>query len=668
MSGRSSDGRGDVASTGSLSQTSYVDSFMERSEGQDPYDEMMFGSGPFEEQRRGRRRVDEKDDEERAKISDRMLICPALCRASWGPGGELLYFCNFFEEEEEEEEEADNMAAVAKESEHVQGQLWQLHMKESDDEEEEEEEEEEDQGEQVENDEAEGKEDGGGGGGGDDVVDGMFDEETGIRISGIKTYADLLAMSSDEEKQAGKLGLGGLAAAPTREKRAELKSGGTRPARSLSIDSIFEEIIQEEGHSAAAAAFQEEDAGEAGEEGLMDALGRRRRIGGKNDDGVEDGDDCEFGGGEELLMQLRRRANSRKMRYVTTEGARVMNSCVALKVYSNLLPFAVDLCRSLSIKCPGDDLRAQKQQQLVPFERSDRVGDHEDPYCGRRRRRISNDASSSSSSSSSSKGKMIQMPGLHGGRHGAPHVPVLDEAIPGDCRCGSQVESTSNAGRLGDKDHRSVQYGILPTADDPCWSAELLVKLRACRHIYAEWLFRMGALKARAEILKYEKWASWGGRGSSSSKAMQILPQRSPPKPPPSPIEIERDHGGAGKAMQATKAPPSGSRSSPFHNGRMTGTRRQDDDDDDDDDEFAFETTATCNVCRKNFEAHCLGEGENDDWDGGGDLTCRRCRNQPICAICRLPVIMAVTFSISKSGSKVGKVFVPPVVVVDALF
>jgi len=231
-----------------------------------------------------------------------------------------------------------------------------------------------------------------------------------------------------------------------------------------------------------------------------------------------------------------------------------------------------------------------------------------------------------------------------------------------------------------------VQYGILPTADDPCWSAELLVKLRACRHIYAEWLFRMGALKARAEILKYEKWASWGGRGSSSSKAMQILPQRSPPKPPPSPIEIERDHGGAGKAMQATKAPPSGlgpiaaadavpsaqmmmnpftttttttiataattttttsttktntttsSRSSPFHNGRMTGTRRQDDDDDDDDDEFAFETTATCNVCRKNFEAHCLGEGENDDWDGGGDLTCRRCRNQPICAICRLPV------------------------------
>mmetsp|Transcript_14938 Transcript_14938/g.20780 ORF Transcript_14938/g.20780 Transcript_14938/m.20780 type:complete len:310 (+) Transcript_14938:3-932(+) len=227
-----------------------------------------------------------------------------------------------------------------------------------------------------------------------------------------------------------------------------------------------------------------------------------------------------------------------------------------------------------------------------------------------------------------------------------------------------------------------VKYGILPTAGDACWSAELLEKLRACRNIYAEWLFRMGALKARAEILKYEKWASRGGRGRPVFEAKQMSPRggrgrpffeakqispravvapdsgRSPPKPPPSPIEVEQDHddNAAGKASRAVAGAASSARtmasftmeqpntaatstsSSPFHTGgAMAGPHREGDGAD----EFASETIATCDVCRSNFKSHrnsSSGEGENHERGGGENVACRRCHNQPICVICHLPV------------------------------
>ncbi|GAB5365899.1 hypothetical protein AAMO2058_001097900 [Amorphochlora amoebiformis] len=68
---------------GSIS-SSYVNTYLGPVD-DDPYQMILATSAPVAE-----RRGDEK-----ANIPDERLMCPPLCGASWGPGGELVYFNNF---------------------------------------------------------------------------------------------------------------------------------------------------------------------------------------------------------------------------------------------------------------------------------------------------------------------------------------------------------------------------------------------------------------------------------------------------------------------------------------------------------------------------------------------------------------------------------------------
>ena len=136
-----------------------------------------------------------------------------------------------------------------------------------------------------------------------------------------------------------------------------------------------------------------------------------------------------------------------------------------------------------------------------------------------------------------------------------------------------------------------ARHKLVPAPGDPSWPDELLVTLCRCRRVYSEWLFRVGAMLARGEVMKRDAAAAWLLR---ERKAMMLPPVLKP----------------------SEDAKSDGNKASP-HVGLYT----------------------RCRVCTTTRDGSELALNERK---GGASAetrpNCGRCAGAIICSICRLPV------------------------------